>query len=345
MAKRTVFLHIGEPKCASTHLQYVFELLQKELLQGGVAYHTVHKELGVISSGNLGPGRRTSLALQKRLHEAARAFPTQNLLFSSEWLFQFLLENDLHALSKMYDSQGYRLHILWVIRETEPLISSQLIQSLKDRPHSAQPELSSTISNFRNRLTARIQIIEQLHSLNIPYSLFNVSNTKTIEVDVVKSMGIDINEVPRSKKHNRSLTMREYSLISALQFLPDGKRLGLANALSIAHPHLKPWRMEFNAEETKQIAEELNPLIDDFNRRLKNPPVLNRISAHSSQTMQRSEASLKNTQELHFNEEEIEVIERWFNQHFIHKTEYRTLVWNAVKRKVIWVLTLQRWRS
>ena len=134
MAKKTAFFHIGEPKCASTHLQYAFELLRNELLHGGVVYPFEGNHLEFIGSGNIVNGEITEGRLHRRLKEASQDFPDHNLLFSSEWLFSFLVK-DLHTLLKICESEGYRLHILWVLRDTEPLISSQLMQTLKR--HSA----------------------------------------------------------------------------------------------------------------------------------------------------------------------------------------------------------------
>ena len=339
--KKRLYLHLGEGKCASTSLQEYFRLGASSLLQSGIRYPFAHQGPLRISSGNL--PRATHISeVHRRLLEAMDQYPNNNLLFSREQLFELLSSTkNLSKTQKLIHSKGFELHIIWIVRNDLELLPSIVHQRSKSQGPTKGPRVYSIEDIAQLGITLylrRIRMIHELHELAIPFHIFNLSSTEAIQELVFNAIGVappSVLEIPRI---NRSLSVNEFALITALRHL-DNSSKKLADWLTLAAPEKPPIKLGFNSDEKEFLWYKLNPLRLEFNKRIPQEGRIDSISVKDP--MKEGSISIKQLNQLYLQEEQMERFKTWHNSIYIRKDEILSYIPKALMRKILRALRLK----
>lgn len=339
--KKLLYLHIGEPKCASTALQEYFRLGATSLLQRGIVYPFSHTGPQKIASGNLS-GIKSITDVHGRLLKAINQYPDSNLLFSHEALLKHLSNsNHLSATQQLVQSLGFELHLIWIVRNDLELLPSVVNQrSKKVRPN--ENPLVFSIEDIAQlgitRYQRRIRMIEKVHAQAVPYHLFNLASPEPIQRLVFNAIGATPPPALEIPRINRSLSVDEYVLITTMRHLDDRAK-NLADSLTLAALEKPPFKLGFTPDEKQFLWNALNPLRVEFNKHI--PPEGRIDSIGTNDPMKEGSISLEQLNQLILPEEQIKRFKTWHNSIYIRKNEVLTYALAALKRRILRTLRLK----
>ena len=320
---KRIFLHIGEPKCASSYLQECFRLNSTDLLESGVCYPNADNGRLRISSGNLG-GIQSLPQLQEKIRKATKNHSKSSLLLSSEFLFSLLTKNEHLAQLRVFaQSLGYELHLICITRNVLEHSVSWYMQKMKNLEVLPSPELSWFLHTSKECLERRIEFSSIVQELRIPCTFLNVSQIKSIQDAVFEVLDVKINGIVQPPRINRALARNEFQLLSALRFLPSKDRLHLANELTMGTLGKERLKISFTEEEINILGQECNPLISRYNAHM---PVQAQISLITNNNSNKEGVSLDELNELFFDNNDISIIRDWFNSRFIRKPSPKNFI-------------------
>ena len=339
--KKRLYLHIGEPKCASTTLQEYFRRGTASLLECGIVYPFSYSGPLRISSGNL-TGITSITEVHSRLLEAIDQYPDNHLLFSHEALQKHLSTSDsLSETQKLVRSLGFELHLIWIVRNDLDLLPS-IVQQRSKKVRSAKNPLDHPIEVIahlgRWRYERRIRMIQEIQALTIPYHIFNLASPKPIQQLVFNAIGATPPPTLEITRINRSLSINEFALISSLRHLDDTAK-SLADSLTLASPEKPAIKLRFNSEEQEFLRDALNPLRLEFNQHV--PPEGRIDSISKEYQMKDGTVSLQQLNQLYLQEEQLERFKTWHNSIYVRKDELLTHAIEALKHKILRALRLK----
>ena len=319
-----LFLHIGQGKAGSTAIQSFLDRNAKLLSRFGIVYPESSprtKLPGALLNGNAfgeGFGKRWDTVICDR----ATAFPSDNLLFSYEWIFLSIYD-DPNRLEKLLDelSPRFNLRIILYIRDITDHFISEYTQSAQDYGISCSPEeflLGSGSVRYRSPKAA-LSCIRQIRELGIDLCVRKYRPRILIE----DFMGVLLEDrrddfmadahVTRSRV-NRSLTAGEHELIKQLNSSgADVKSFSqpLANAL-VGHIPEVPGRKPYMSEElVAKIEQEFAGTVDEINGCVLPE---HRLSTDFSIPENQSEPNLPDDCTYVFNKMQLEIIARMVSQ-------------------------------
>lgn len=186
MTEKTLFLHVGLPKTATTALQNFFYLNASQIKKSGVVYPdlssfsgslytqsksekiyqklgTIYKYISLDSKNGNGyplayhylPDKNVTRCAQKNITfdrlSSLLSKLTDSVLLSSEWFGQLTIEN-LGKLKNIAECSGFGVKVICYIRRQDKLIESHYAQSIKIKGIDDTFDEFVYDINFKNQL-------------------------------------------------------------------------------------------------------------------------------------------------------------------------------------------------
>lgn len=278
--RQNIILHIGHGKTGSSYIQSSLALSVGPLREAGVEYPEVkpfaRAQRGGISSGNLGDDKDFVQTVTDVARQHANA---SRLLFSSEWLFRWILEDGetLATLQKSFD-----LTVVLFTREFLAHAISVYGQKVKRR--GCTTSLGEHLAGDRHP-HAVLRVLEAVERSGCSAAAFNYSRHSDHVLDVFAgAIGVapEILVLPPVARVNRSLDEAELALVRRFNAML-GRSLGnlVADALCEKlplHPTGTPrvTRQDYEAYRARvaPIEATINPLLPPFERYGADEPIL-----------------------------------------------------------------------
>lgn len=278
--RQNIILHIGHGKTGSSYIQSSLALSVGPLREAGVEYPEVkpfaRAQRGGISSGNLGDDKDFVQTVTDVARQHANA---SRLLFSSEWLFRWILEDGetLATLQKSFD-----LTVVLFTREFLAHAISVYGQKVKRR--GCTTSLGEHLAGDRHP-HAVLRVLEAVERSGCSAAAFNYSRHSDHVLDVFAgAIGVapEILVLPPVARVNRSLDEAELALVRRFNAML-GRSSGnlVADALCEKlplHPTGTPrvTRQDYEAYRARvaPIEATINPLLPPFERYGADEPIL-----------------------------------------------------------------------
>ena len=209
--RQNIILHIGHGKTGSSYIQSSLALSVGPLREAGVEYPEVkpfaRAQRGGISSGNLGDDKdfvQTVTDVARRHANASR------LLFSSEWLFRWFLEDGetLATLQKSFD-------VTVVLFTREFLAHAISVYGQKVKRRGCTTSLGEHLAGDRHP-HAVLRVLEAVERSGCSAAAFNYSRHSDHVLDVFAgAIGVapEVLVLPPVARVNRSLDEAELALV------------------------------------------------------------------------------------------------------------------------------------
>lgn len=266
----TLFIHAGHFKTGSSFLQSVFALNAEELARQGVHYpmlgDTAKASEGGISSGN------GKLLLDSHKFDRLKLEPGVSVLFSSEWLFEYLAwPARLDKIGQIIERSGFsRVKVLLFIRDPIDHLLSFYQQEIKRGGYCGSIDEYAGTFDVPERVERFLSAFER-SKLNVKVDVYNYGREKGDLVDVVGHwLGIKGETLHRPKVRfvNRSLTLGELEFQKTVnEFLgPSGDLLSdlLCNRL----PHIESQYVWPSSDVQKGLLERLTAAMERVNKKV-----------------------------------------------------------------------------
>ncbi len=272
---KQIYLHIGHGKTGTSAFQALMAQSQKLLLSAGILYKE-HPSFSNairsrISSGNIDPSDTNDWFDTQVLATVRNNQNYDKYVFSCENAFHYM-DSVYAALDNSKDN--FNLHVILAVRNPGDMLSSEYHQLVKRDGLFISYEAFLERTSYRCKHAFRaLEIIEQLESKEISFSLLNFSNLGyAITRRISEIIGIDtLVDTHRftTMRVNRSMSVSELQALVLVNRL-YGKFAGtkLSDALVNSLPDIVSDPLLPSASSSKKIADEMKPIIHAINRRL-----------------------------------------------------------------------------
>jgi len=204
VADKTLFLHVGAPKCASSTLQEAFLSNRDSLRALNINYPLPTKSLEKLQGNasdfalaalNLGFENAKTLSILNRLLEGE-----EHVLLSSEFLYAFAMGQAVTELEKRARAKGFKIHVILVLRRQDLWLESDYKQHIKGGTlwHGSVQDLLDT--RLAKRTLNYDFILDRWAEWSDDLSVF-VLNKSTPSDEIVKntfsSLGVPLEDLPQ----------------------------------------------------------------------------------------------------------------------------------------------------
>lgn len=202
---KTLFLHVGAPKCASSTLQRAFFVSRKLLRSHDISYPLPGKKLGEFQ----GNATHFALAAIKLGFNSDKAqsymdhiFQSdKHVLLSSEYLYGFAMGNVLTQLANKAWEKNFKIHVILILRRQDLWLESDYKQHIKGGAlwHGSVQDLIET--RTKNRTLEYDFVLDRWAKWSDKISVF-VLNKSTPSEEIIQntfsSLGLPLDKVPQS---------------------------------------------------------------------------------------------------------------------------------------------------
>jgi hypothetical protein len=266
-------LHVGHGKTGTSVIQSALVLNKEELLRRGFVYPSHRDEpaarRGEITSGN-----------GELLFESTFRFDDEvNYIFSSEWFFERLLEEN--RFSRLVQDCGRKIKVVLYTRDVFELLFSAWVQRVKRSGEVLYLDeflLKATTSSEDVNpffIYKKIQRwLDMAEEYNCECIVRNYSRWRANIVEIffrdamnVERLDFDI-LMPNSRTVNRSLTLLECEFQRVFNNVVRGSSRFISDALVNKLPNLPVARLRCSSEAYDAVCYAIRPSVEQINSRI-----------------------------------------------------------------------------
>ena len=226
VVEKTLFLHVGAPKCASSTLQEAFLSNRDFLLDHNINYPLPAKSLEKLQGNasdfafaalNLGFEDAKTLSILDRLLQG-----DDHVLLSSEFLYAFAMGLAVTELATRARAKGFKIHVILVLRRQDLWLESDYKQHIKGGTlwHGSVQDLLDT--RLAKRTLNYDFILDRWSEWSDEMSVF-VLNKSTPSDEILKntfsSLGLSLDDLPKKTWMTKANVSPENHLMEAANLI------------------------------------------------------------------------------------------------------------------------------